>query len=82
MNPSDGLLTVAALGSGRGHNPTRPLGNGRYFALVAKNQKRQASVLHRGSLSRLVLFRHALCVQGVGDFPLWPRPPSTRSTKF
>jgi hypothetical protein len=33
------------MGSGCGHNSTRHFGNGRYFALVAKNQKRPVSVL-------------------------------------
>ena len=49
------------------------LANGGYFALVAKDEERLASVQNRGCLSSRVLLHHAVHLQGLGAFPRWPR---------
>ena len=57
-------------------NSACAFGDVRHYSLVAKVQGRAASVRYRGCLPSLVLFSHAIRVQDIRTFPLWPRPPS------
>jgi hypothetical protein len=62
---SNALFTVAGMGPGSCGHSACALGHGSYFALVAQNQEKLASVRIRSSLSLGVLRGHALCVQGL-----------------